>query len=296
MALSDRYYMRDDERGSPFRLPIFAVLMIVITAAFAFQQINRVYLRWPLEWYGALSIAGLKQGYLWQFVTFQFLHGGLGHLFFNLLCIYFFGRFCERRIGWKRMLLLYFFSGVFGGFLQMLMAFLFPGHFGYSVFGASAGACGLLAAFCVLAPDEEILVFFVLPLKARYLLMISMGVALFFTIVPSDPIIAHTAHLGGLLFGAGFIRLGWHDREFAWRVPRLRFGGKSGPMVKVRFPQASNSWKQDKPSAFDSGMTPDFISKEVDPILEKISAHGIHSLTEREKKILEAARARMDTG
>jgi len=291
MALSDRYYMRDEDR-SPFRLPIFAVLMIAITAAFAFQEINKVYLRWPVVEYAALSTGGLAKGYIWQLLTFQFLHGGLWHLIFNLLCIYFFGRFCEGRFGWRRMLSLYFLAGIFGGLLQAAMAWWFPSYFGHRVVGASAGVCGLLAAFCVCAPDEEILVCFVIPLKARVLLIIATGIALFFTMVPSDPFIAHTAHLGGLLFGAGFVRFGWHDRQFSWRLPRWRLR-RSEPLVKVRFPKASGSERDDARAPVPP-VRGDFISREVDPILEKISAHGIHSLTERERKILEAARERME--
>jgi membrane associated rhomboid family serine protease len=291
MALSDRYYMRDPER-SPFRFPVFAILMIVTTCAFAFQEINKVYLRWPLFEYTALSTAGLARGYIWQLLTFQFLHGGLWHLLFNLLLIYMFGRFCEERFGWRRMLGLYLASGVFGGLLQVLLAWSFPSHFGHFVVGASAGACGLLAAFCVCAPDDEILVFFVLPLKARVLLIFSMGVAMFFTIVPSDPGVAHAAHLGGLLFGAGFVRFGWHAREFSWRFPRWRTRLR-GPLVDVRFPKRSESERESSRQPVPP-VRGDFISREVDPILEKISAHGIHSLTERERKILEAARERME--
>ncbi len=291
MALSDRFYLRDEER-SPFRIPAFALLMIVITAAFAFQEINKVYLRWPLIEYAALSTGGLGKGYVWQLLTFQFLHGGLWHLIFNLVCIYLFGRFCEERFGWRRMLAVYFLSGVFGGLLQALMAMSFPSYFGHYVFGASAGACGLLAAFCVCAPDEEILVCFVIPMKARVLLIIATGIALFFTVVPSDPVIAHTAHLGGILFGAGFVRFGWQDRKLSWRLPRWR-SRRSGPLVKVRFPKGSGP-EGDAAELMAGPPRGDFISREVDPILEKISAHGIHSLTERERKILEAARERME--
>ena len=176
----------------------------------------------------------------------------------------------------------------------MMMAWSFPSHYGHSVFGASAGACGLLAAFCASAPDEEILLWFVIPLKARILLIISVGLALFFTVVPSDPGIAHAAHLGGLLFGAAFVRFGWSARDFSWRFPSLRWGRRAGPLVKVRFPKQTSSAWQEEQRRPNGEIPADFISKEVDPILEKISAHGIHSLTERERKILEAARARME--
>ena len=104
--------------------------------------------------------------------------------------------------------------------------------------------------------------------------------------------IAHGAHLGGTLFGAAFVRW-FRGAEFGawWR--RLRERRRSRPIVKVRFPKAdSTSWESES-GGTRSVTDGDFISKEVDPILDKISAHGIHSLTPRERQILEAARAKM---
>ena len=74
----------------------------------------------------ALSLEGLRHGYVWQLLTFQFLHAGWMHLLFNLLAIYFFGRSVEFVLGRRRWLALYFLSGTIGGLVQMLLSLLIP--------------------------------------------------------------------------------------------------------------------------------------------------------------------------
>ena len=293
--IGDRPYMREPAYQTR-RLSASVILMIVITVAFAFQQINAVYIGKPLEGYLALSRAGISRGFLWQFLTFQFLHASFTHLLFNLIGIWFLGRFVEERLGAPRMLRIYFTCGVLGGVLQMLMAFVAPDFFGqWHVYGASAGVCGLLAAFATLEPEGTILLFFVVPVRARHLLMASIGIAFFFTIVPSDPGIAHAAHLGGLLGGIAYIRRGLHwEHVFSETLQARRSRPLRINRELVRAPASKRTFWQNAPPAEEEELTPtDFISQEVDPILDKISAHGIHSLTERERKILESARAKM---
>ena len=206
--LDDRDYMRSEPGGRPplsLVMPLTVVLIITLVIAFALQQIDTVYLHFSISEYLALSTAGLRNGYVWQLLTFQFLHSGLTHLFFNLIGLWFFGRYVEVRLGRSHFLKLYFLSGVAGGLLQALLGAAFPSHFGGPTVGASAGICGLLAAFSMLEPESIILVFFVLPMRAKYLLHVSLGIAGFFTIVPADPGVAHAAHLGGLLFGMAYV-------------------------------------------------------------------------------------------
>jgi membrane associated rhomboid family serine protease len=289
--LDDRHYMR----GEPTRSGLSAtvVLMIVVTIAFALQQIEAVYLRTGVIPYLLLSVPGLARGFVWQLLTFQFLHAGLLHLVCNLIGMWFFGRYVEARLGRANFWKLYFLSGVFGGLLHSLVAWVFPNHFGFPVLGASAGVLGLLAAFAMLEPESEILLAFILPIRAKYFLIVATAIALFFTIVPSDPGIAHTAHLGGILVGVAYIRWQLYARQvsLSWksRPPRLR----PRELVKVHAPKGG-PWQRSKSDKPDDLSSADFISKEVDPILDKISAHGIQSLTERERKILEAARAKME--
>jgi membrane associated rhomboid family serine protease len=292
--LDDRQYMRPEYRPR-FSLgrvmPMSMLMIIVMIVAFALQQIDIAYFGGVHLRNLALSSDGLRHGYVWELLTFQFLHGGLWHLVCNLLGFWFFGRFVEARLGRAHFLGLYFLSGMVGGLLQASLGWIFPNHFGWPVVGASAGIFGLFAAFATMEPETEILVFFVLPVRAKYLLYISAGIALFFTIVPTDPVMAHAAHLGGTLFGVAYVRWGagsawkWGDwNPFRGKLRRERMIRAAIMAPKLRRPRLDES--QDLPSE-------EFISKEVDPILDKISAHGIQSLTERERRILEAARAKM---
>ena len=133
--------------------------------------------------------------------------------------------------------------------------------------------------------------FFPVNIRARYLLLFLGLLSLFGTIVPFDRM-AHGAHLGGIVLGIAYVHWFHTSNRFGQLLERIRQPRPSRPLVKVRFPKSSprqrpdNTMTEELPSA-------DFISKEVDPILEKISAHGIHSLTEKERKTLEAARAKM---
>lgn len=171
---------------------------------------NRFYPAYPFDDYFALSPAGLKSGFIWQLLTYQFMHGSFLHIFLNSWAIFVFGREVETYLGKTRMLALYFTSGVVGGLVQMLGSWLMPQHFGEAVVGASAGAFGLVAAYAVLFPDRILilLVFFVLPVKmrAKTLLWISLALAVFGIIVPYGNI-GHAAHLGGILTGYVFAHL-----------------------------------------------------------------------------------------
>ncbi len=302
MVLADRQYMRGRSRGVPISITV--ILMIVLVVVFALQCINDVYLRSFVETWLILTPACLRHGYVWQLITFQFLHGGLWHLICNLLGLWFFGRFVESVLGRQRVLVAYLGCGVVGGILQGILMVLFPFHFPAGVYGASAGVSGIFAIFVGLLPDSEIRWNFILPIPANILLWITGGISLFFTIVPSTRggDIAHAAHLGGLLAGVAWVKLGWHrdyvrlpweslfQRWFQWRPFAAR--DRKRELVKVasvRVPQWSDS-SPERPADLPSE---EFISREVDPILDKISAHGIQSLTERERKILEAARKKM---
>jgi membrane associated rhomboid family serine protease len=234
----------------------------------------------------------LKRGFIWQLFTYQFLHGGLPHLVLNSVALYFFGRPMELMLGPRAFLKLYLLSGLAGGIFQVALGFISP-QFSGPMVGASAGICGLIAAFALLSPDSVIYLFFVLPVRARYFLPLMILLSTVFLFTPGNTTIAHGAHLGGTLFGVAYLRWYVVSSYFAEIWQRLRGSRASPPIVKVRFPGHS-SWKRENAARTDDPTSADFISREVDPILEKISAHGIHSLTERERRILEAARSRMD--
>ena len=250
----------------------------------------------PVDGWFALSVAGLRHGFVWQLLTYQFMHGGWLHLLLNCWAIYVFGREVEATLGRDSFLTLYFSSGVIGGLFQALAGVLLDGAFAAPVVGASAGAFGLVAAFATLYPERPLmlLLFFVIPLnmRAKFLLLFSALITVFGLIFPMDNI-AHAAHLGGMLTGIGFIRYALHW-NWRWHWPRFR-RPRSQPVRPLVHAQrrASELWGQKQRGA-DEDLPPDeFLSKAVDPILDKISAHGIQSLTERERRILEMAREKM---
>ena len=287
MALTDRDYMRDDEpswRGPSLhgrRWSAHIALMIVITIAFFLQQTLDGHTLEKL----ALNTNGLRHGYIWELITFQFLHAGFGHLAANLLGVWMFGRVIEAWFGKKSFLLIYFASGVAGGLLQALLGFLSPEKFGGALVGASAGVCGIFAAFAMFAPDAEVWLWFVLPVRARWLYLISVVIAVVFAIVPSGSNVAHAAHLGGLLAGAAWVR---------WKYFHQKRDDIKEIRPKPKFEVVKLAAKKMMTHAAPEEFPPEeFISREVDPILDKISAHGIHSLTDRERQILDGARKKM---
>jgi membrane associated rhomboid family serine protease len=157
-----------------------------------------------------LSGAGLAQGMVWQFLTYQFVHAGFLHLAVNMLGLWFAGNVLERIMGVRKFVLLYLTCGVAGGLVQV---FLDPGP---SVVGASGAVCGLIAAFSTMFPRMEItaLLFFVIPVRMRAM-WLGIGVvalSLFFLATGILGNVGNGAHLGGALAG------------FVWVVYNRRFG------------------------------------------------------------------------
>ncbi|MBT5705430.1 MAG: rhomboid family intramembrane serine protease [Verrucomicrobia bacterium] len=261
-------------------------------AFFIIQQILLHYTSVPLVKYFYLSKEGIAHGFVFQLVTYQFLHGGLFHLFCNLLVIYFFGKALEEVLGAKDFLMLYFTGGVVGGIFQIGLAWGFPDTFYGSVVGASAAGFALVAAFAQMFPQRTItlLIFFVFPvsMRAQTLLWIAIGLAVFGIIVPTSNV-AHGAHLGGIVVGLSYVH---YVIKNSWRFTMPSFSRIASQKVGARI--TTKSWSGNARDAEEVGAAGgDFISKEIDPILEKISEHGIHSLTEKERAILESARSRM---
>ncbi len=271
------------------------VLLVVNVVAFILQNVLYRFSTFPVDRWFALSVWGLRHGFVWQLLTYQFMHGGLLHLLLNCWAIYVFGREVEETLGLKRFLTLYFTSGVIGGLFQALAGVLLGGAFAAPVVGASAGAFGLVAAFATLYPERPLmlLLFFIIPvsMRAKFLLLFSALLTVFGLVFPMDNI-AHAAHLGGMLTGLVFVRyaIHWH-----WHWPRLQRPRSQPVRPLVHAQRRTSAPLGQKQGGVDEDLPPDeFLSKAVDPILDKISAHGIQSLTERERRILQTAREKMD--
>jgi len=286
MAISDRFYMRES-----YNPPNYSTrLIVVLIVAFLVQCMLLFYGGIDLDQHLALSRRGLLHGEIWQLLTFQFLHSAPSpfHVLFNCLGIYFFGRRVEEVFGSRRFLGIYFIAGVIGGILQVLLT-LVPRHVDVPVVGASAGVCGLIAVFCSIHPMEELqtwIYFFPITIRAHWFLKFLLGFSIFGALIPFDNV-AHGAHLGGVLFGMWYAHGGRQSEELLELVMRPFRPAKRQASRLAR----STPWPTQRSRSAETHET--FMSREVDPILDKISAHGFESLTDKERAILEAARKRM---
>ena len=213
--LQERDYMQQPGRRSSWRLSATIVLIILNILAFLFQYTLLPTLADP--GYFALSSWGLKHGYVWQLVTYQFMHGGIAHILLNCWALFVFGRSVEWAVGKTRFVIMYFCSGIVGGLVQVAAAMLWPDYFGGSTVGASAGVFGVVASFAMLFPEQPLvmLLLYVIPVKmrAKSLLWFVLAITALGISFPDSQLarilggnVAHCAHLGGILTGLAFTR------------------------------------------------------------------------------------------
>lgn len=302
--LEDRDYMRQPEyRDSRWQWSATTILLAAFAVVFVVEIAVSPAPRLLIPGNGfcydyfALSLEGLKHWRVWQFFTYQFMHVGVWHIVGNSVVIYFFGRELEILLGWKKYLTLFFTSGILGGVFQIIAATLWPDLFGGPVVGASAGAFGLVAAFAVIYPDRELmmLIFFVIPVRMRAkTLLIFSGVLAVMGVVFSDSIfgghVANAAHIGGMVMGIFFVRKILQGNWFQWKFPSRRNAPRELAAARAG---KNKSWGAPAKPGDEEVSADQFLQNEVDPILDKISAHGIQSLTAREREILEKARTKI---
>ena len=151
----------------------------------------------------------------WQLVSYGFLHGNLSHLALNLFALWMFGSTVERFWGTARFTVYYFVCLIGAAVIQMVaMAYhLQGGGQPFPTLGASGAVFGLLLAFGMMFPNQQILLLFPpMPIKAKWLVMGYGGLELFFGLAGIATNVAHFAHLGGMLFGDLLIRF-WRHRS-----------------------------------------------------------------------------------
>lgn len=187
-------------------------LIIACAAIFVVQVVLQA-LAPDVERYGRAYVelvpVLVMHGFVWQLVTYSFLHASLGHLLVNMLTLWMFGSQEEQDWGSKRFLEYYFFCVV--GAALVTVGVGYTGWFGIRpeipTVGASGGIYGLLIAFGMLYGDREIFLFpFPFMIKAKYLVAIIIFVVIVTSFQPSQGGVANSAHLGGLLFGYLYIK------------------------------------------------------------------------------------------
>ena len=299
--LYDRDYMRDEDR-SRWRSPVVGLLAVLV-AVFLVECFLKVYGGGDsLAEYLGLSATDVRNRQYWRIFTYEFLHDAPlpFHLLFNGIALWFFGRSILESLGTVRFWQIYLGAGFVGALFELLLQTFNTKYPDASTVGASACVMGLIGVFCLQNPGRDmtvLLYFFPVRLQSMTLFWILLGLSVFGVVFPAGNV-AHGAHLGGLLAGAGFVKLFLEEDGQAWLrrfVPRRSSLRREVPVESGR--QGGKSADKFSPAptagAPEADNPEEFIRREVDPILDKISAHGIQSLTERERRTLEKARERM---
>lgn len=187
--------------------PLSTGLIAACAIIFFMQNVSPGLALWPLE-------SGYFQ--IWQPVSYSFLHGSFNHLFFNMLAVWMFGFPLEKTWGSQRYSTFYL-ACVVGAAVMQIVVQQFEGGL-YPTIGASGGVFGLLLAYGVMWPNNKMfLIFLPVPIKAKWFVLIYGAVELLFGVTNTMPGVAHFAHLGGMLFGAGLLyKWGWRP-GMTWR-------------------------------------------------------------------------------
>lgn len=195
-----------------------------------------------IGYFFGLTADQLLSGWIWQPVTYLFIHGDFLHLLFNMLALWMFGRTLEGTWGTRRFLNYYFICGVSAG-LCVVLANILLGESARTI-GASGSIFGLLLAFGVLFPRATV-IFFIFPIEARWLVIIYAAIAFFGMMGPQQGV-SHVAHLGGMLFGYLYLKSGLMQR-------RSTAGGYGypgyqpyRPSLKIRLQEKYREWKMQR--------------------------------------------------
>jgi membrane associated rhomboid family serine protease len=183
--------------------PAIKNLMIAMGAVFLFQkalQISLPDIYYSFIYYFALVPALVWYKYfLWQLGTYIFLHGGFFHILFNLFALWMFGGELENYFGPKKFLRYFLICGIGAGLCTVLFT-----PYAYQripVIGASGAIYGILLAFGWLFPDRLIYIYFLVPIRAKYFVIIFGLIEFFSSIEGAGGGVSHLTHLGGLVFG-----------------------------------------------------------------------------------------------
>jgi membrane associated rhomboid family serine protease len=173
--------------------------------------------------FGLVPVAVTQKYYLWQLVTYIFLHGGFFHILFNMFALYMFGSELEQLWGTREFTKFFFICGI-GAALTSVIAS--PYSF-VPIIGASGAIFGLLLAYGVLFPNRIIYLYMVIPIQAKWFVVIMGAITFLSSMSATGSGVAYVAHLGGMLFGFIYLKGGrmlfdFRGRYDRWQRNRLR--------------------------------------------------------------------------
>ena len=222
----------------------------------------------------------------WSLVTYAFLHGSFGHIFWNMLMLYFTGRIFMNLYGERKFINVYFLGAIFGGLIFILSYNIFPALIGLnnSLIGASAAVMAVLIFVCTYTPNQEVRIIF-FNVKLWHVGVFSVLIDIFF-IGGGSNIGGRLSHLGGAFVGYFYARklmegtdIGAGFSNMLDRIGNLFTKNKKAPMKTVYRKPTSNLKKS-------AGSDKEKHQRQIDIILDKISKSGYESLSKAEKDFL----------
>jgi membrane associated rhomboid family serine protease len=184
-------------------------------------------------WLGLRPADVIGEQRIWQPLTYMFVHGGIGHILFNMLALWMFGVELERMWGTRFFLKYYFACGLGAAAATLILPLLplpiFDGMYNAITMGASGAIYGVLLAYGMYFPNRPIYIYFVFPVPAKYFVMIMGAISLLMSVSGASDGTAHTAHLAGLVVGYLYLkgtRINFVSelqyRFLKWRINRMR--------------------------------------------------------------------------
>jgi membrane associated rhomboid family serine protease len=257
-----------------------------------------------IVWFG--GFIPLLPEQVWRYITYMFIHVDFMHFFFNMLMLWMFGAEVGEWMGAKHFTIMYFFCGISGALLSEATYLLGLLDGRIPIIGASGALMGVFVAYYKFFPERRILMFFFIPMKIKYAIWVMVAFDIMFA--NSGDIIAHFAHLGGVV--AGFIYMALYQNVFTKSSSILYNSPLSGFFrLFSKHPGRYKKWNNpfdtenrdgqrtearvEEPEVLEGEVFYMDEQKRMDEILKKVNAEGIQSLTESERQFLLKASERL---
>ncbi|HQV73918.1 MAG TPA: rhomboid family intramembrane serine protease [Flavobacteriales bacterium] len=266
---------------------VYLVLLPLGGSGAGAQALRDLYV---VQWLRSTADLGTLATRPWTLFTYMFTHTGLGHIFWNMILLWFGGRLFQDLLGGKRLLGHYLLGGLTGVVLFIVVQNLMPGFHGGGaapgILGASAGALSVFIGIAAYRPDMLVNLILIGPVKLMYV----AGVFLLLDLIGigSGDGVAHEAHIGGALYGFVAARQltkgnDWSLRfvEF-WETLFRAFTSKKKSKLRVEKPYVKSTVERERKVDAEQQNK----QARVDAILDKISKSGYDSLTKVEKDFL----------
>ena len=270
------HYQSSFSRGNYFGPRLFTdaikLLVSINFLVFLLQTISGQE-RILFQLFGMVPKNTWSQLMVWQPFTYLFFHGGIWHVLINMFVLWMFGSELETVWGKKEFLKYYFITGIGSGLVTIFFSLnsLIP------VVGASGAVYGILLAYGLTFPNRYVYLYFLIPVKVKFFVIVIGGIAFFSSIGAGSSGVSHLTHLSGMLIGLGYLKSNYKLDM----VKNILVKQKDS----IRHRIIKNKRRRDEDLRF-----------EVDQLLDRINEVGYDGLSDKQKKFLYEASKKLGKG